>query len=918
MTLAVVIAGIQQSLADAQAIGASLVVTDLQKALTDAQSLLPTPINVALASNGGVASASSQYSANYPVSGVNNGDRKGLKWAAGGGWSDGTQHIYPDWVQILFNGSKTIDHVIVCTVQDNDSAPVEPTDTMTFTKWGIIDFAVQGWDGAAWVTLGSVVGNNLVKRTVSFPPYTTDRIRVSVTKAVETGTYGGYSRITEIEAWGFAAGTAPSIVSFVADKTALPVGGGSVTLSWTTLNATSVKLDGVPATSPTIVQIAQTHAFSLVASGQAQPSARATINVSVAAVAIPPGVGVVTSKLTPRPNVLFIEGFGDGNSYVRSQVLVEAIGPSTVVRAFTQNAAVGQVPIPVAFSATLTFNGNPVATKAVAAGDTEILFPVDLTNIAEGWYMLSVLGVPSGWTVADYSLYVRKGATAAPQTTMPVIIGSYSWMDNSAFTHEGTTHQSALVPSVYAPVEQPLPARDCPAFTAATVDQLVFTRLAPWRPTDVYRPQLTREGVLTPTNNQNYMFGDYSEPIPPWPLLDGPRGRGTVICAMSINHGRNFKTYVTEPWRQTVLDQTGLVRTLFGWVSDPTPSYWAKRQISDFRLKGNWSPIPQSRWGTREMWDFFFDLFTLPLNPTAAPIGGEQPHLIGPFGYACDTKNNRVLGAEFSPSDHLVEPLMTEEITNLGAPWNGVIVNDLLYISENVGNRVSVWQINRPSVTDWNAGKRRTHTFVKSYPFTAPSGLRAQNGIVFVGAQGAIWAIDPSTDAITKRVTIPLDDNTHFMNFAISDGTCFERGTFAVVTFSNLLKRGYPRLYNPDGSYFEYLAAPPAGKKMVGGPGSDIWTPGEHPLTYPMAVRMDNGRMTWSTIQEGLFRLSRALPTDVPLPPLYSQGALEWLEDGSRELYGDNGFGFYGLPQPWGKSAAKDDYLLGNGHVRTV
>ena len=88
---------------------------------------------------------------------------------------------FPDWVQINFNGQKTIDHVVVYTLQDNYANPVEPTDTMTFSLYGITAFQVQGWNGTAWVTLGSVSGNNLVKRTVSFAPYTTDRIRIHVT-----------------------------------------------------------------------------------------------------------------------------------------------------------------------------------------------------------------------------------------------------------------------------------------------------------------------------------------------------------------------------------------------------------------------------------------------------------------------------------------------------------------------------------------------------------------------------------------------------------------------------------------------------------------------------------------------------------------------------------------------------------------
>src|SRR5678815_49867 len=95
--------------------------------------------------------------------------------------SDGTAGGFPDWVQINFNGRKTIDHVVVYTLQDNYLNPAEPTDAMTFSLYGISDFQVQGFDGTSWVTLGSVTGNTLVKRTVSFAAYTTDRIRVLVT-----------------------------------------------------------------------------------------------------------------------------------------------------------------------------------------------------------------------------------------------------------------------------------------------------------------------------------------------------------------------------------------------------------------------------------------------------------------------------------------------------------------------------------------------------------------------------------------------------------------------------------------------------------------------------------------------------------------------------------------------------------------
>ena len=68
------------------------------------------------------------------------------------------------------------------SVQDTYSAPIEPTDTMTFTNYGVVDFSIQGWDGGSWVTLATITGNNLVKRTVNIAAYTTDRLRINVNR----------------------------------------------------------------------------------------------------------------------------------------------------------------------------------------------------------------------------------------------------------------------------------------------------------------------------------------------------------------------------------------------------------------------------------------------------------------------------------------------------------------------------------------------------------------------------------------------------------------------------------------------------------------------------------------------------------------------------------------------------------------
>ena len=198
-----------------------------------------TRTNVALEANGGVASASSSYSAGYPASAVNNGDRKGLNWGGGGGWNDGTGGAYPDWVEVAFSGVKTIDEIDVFTLQDNYSSPSEPTETMTFGAYGIIAFDVQYWDGSAWVTVpgGSVSGNNLVWRKFTFAAVSTDRIRVLINASTD-----GYSRLVEVEAYSVsgAPGNQPPTVSI-----SQPLDGAAfVAPASITLNANAADPDG--------------------------------------------------------------------------------------------------------------------------------------------------------------------------------------------------------------------------------------------------------------------------------------------------------------------------------------------------------------------------------------------------------------------------------------------------------------------------------------------------------------------------------------------------------------------------------------------------------------------------------------------------------------------------------------------------
>ena len=157
-----------------------------------------TTQNVALAANGAVAAASSTGFGDAGFSSADNlidDTRSGVDSY----WTDDTTDEFPDVVQINFSGNKTIDRVVVYSVQEelNHFGGIDPSDTDTCYVYVLVDFTVEGWNGNNWVTLATVTDNDLCKRTVTFAPFTTDQIRINVTVT------GGWSwtRIAEVEAW---------------------------------------------------------------------------------------------------------------------------------------------------------------------------------------------------------------------------------------------------------------------------------------------------------------------------------------------------------------------------------------------------------------------------------------------------------------------------------------------------------------------------------------------------------------------------------------------------------------------------------------------------------------------------------------------------------------------------------------------
>ncbi len=160
-------------------------------------------INVASASQGAIATAQ-----NYTPDGAYAGlhfqpsyANDGARYIAQAGdhyWRD--EHGLPSWLQIDLSGRSAIDEVDVFTLADYPAyqTQADPSPTQTFTQYGVIGFDVQYWTGSAWATVpgGSVSGNNLVWKKISFAAVTTTRIRVMVNASTD-----GVARIAEVEAY---------------------------------------------------------------------------------------------------------------------------------------------------------------------------------------------------------------------------------------------------------------------------------------------------------------------------------------------------------------------------------------------------------------------------------------------------------------------------------------------------------------------------------------------------------------------------------------------------------------------------------------------------------------------------------------------------------------------------------------------
>lgn len=155
--------------------------------------------NFALQANGATATATSQFdhAGLSPIT-SNDGDRSGDPAGYEILWNSAPSGHFPDTLEIDFNASRAIGEIDVYTLGDcYPTCGDDPAAGDTATTYGIKDFDVEYWNGAAWIPIANVAGNTLQWRKFTFPAVTTTKIHV----VVHDSNDHQYSRIAEVEAY---------------------------------------------------------------------------------------------------------------------------------------------------------------------------------------------------------------------------------------------------------------------------------------------------------------------------------------------------------------------------------------------------------------------------------------------------------------------------------------------------------------------------------------------------------------------------------------------------------------------------------------------------------------------------------------------------------------------------------------------
>lgn len=601
-----------------------------------------------------------------------------------------------------------------------------------------------------------------------------------------------------------------------------------------------------------------------------------------------------------------------GYPYLRMTPLVVFTTDSVDVKFTLQDLSTtgGGKSVPLTGSTyTLYMDGVPVGSTTVGMGSARGTITADLTGVPDGWRIMDI-SEHGDETSIPLPVYVLRGGEIAPQEWVPVIQGSKE-------VHR--TYYVKWVPARHAPRSIPLtikPDDYLPIDGSTRGDDLVRDALTG---TVVGHPRfLVRHatGVLGTSTRQRYFWDDVWAKSPPLEFIDGKRYANSLAQVTHLEIGN--ATFGNDPGDPRVgnvyfctaksfgkIRASGEVVTLAGMVHTDVPNYY--RSHRTYEQRGDWSNIEESRRQFRLIWGMSWIPESLITDLTADPIPTEanlRPHINPPIALVSDSMSDAVRSITFDSHRHGATPVIREwyEGDEGSDPWDIVNWRDKQIVSERGTNRLlqlnSHGLIERvildgdPSLTYISnthvVGRRQGVTLdaVKQQSVAGPEGLAVDGDWLYYGS--AVTREIRRVHLIDGRIEFvcPVHGPKRFFcKIAVHNGMVAQM-TWDIAG---------PVVYLPDGTLWDAM-------RKVGC------------ASYGTAVAMKHGRIVYSDAMQGVSQLRRRLPTDTHRPPLYGAGKQEWIDKGYYLSHGWSGESPFGLPLPWGESAAIDDYLKGLGH----
>lgn len=555
------------------------------------------------------------------------------------------------------------------------------------------------------------------------------------------------------------------------------------------------------------------------------------------------------------------------------------------------------------------------------------------------------LVLPSALTAmpiaGDAELYARTGTYSLTKKTKS---------DNTRVTvHYGWFVNPKL------PTAQPLKARARKAWSAhLPIERIHAQQIVPFHSDDYYMPQALADGRLVTDSLQGYFASGLFDRAQGgcYQNMDADRGVAFLGLVTGLACGRAGKTYAVDVQSFKRIDANHKVTTIFGKrVKTERPPYWERTDELSYEWVGDFGTEtrrPKLLWGSGTWWQP-----SLAEDTTAAPIpseGNERPHEgMGPVWFICDIKHGLVWRVQYAPNKHDVPPLVTVFAQGLDDPWSVWAIGDTLYVAERKGNAIRVFDIGSgvelKRFSGFGVFEFRDHSGMwlttvidpDGAPdwFTAPECLYSlpdEPDTLYIGSAVTkdIRALTLSTGAVRVHVKLPPAIDHQFVNFAVSSGVTGPRYSVVATTFGLQNWFGRPIMIDADGT--------PVMRRWINAKGvieTSTWqTTGEAlalhqnagqmsgDATYALSCAMshdpNNAVIVYAGTAPGVCELSMANEGEPVIDPAAVAGRAEWFERGLNLPHGNGGYGFAGMPLPWGTSANIDAFLRANGHTQNA